>query len=480
MPETLKILFLAAEGEPFIKIGGLADVAGSLPRVLRRLPREITSGQALDVRLVLPLHRFIHADRLTLHPLADFSLTRSGENLPVHVFETNLEGMPVYFINGEPISTAASVYSLDPAFDREKYTFFSLAALEMVHNMDWKPDIIHANDWHTALAIFALHSRQIDPELGRIRSMLTLHNLSYMGGDGSDVLGGYGLVPPDDEALPVWARTQPLPLGLWAADAVVPVSPGYAREILTPDFGCGLDAFLRSRSYRITGILNGLDTSSWNPVTDKNLAANFSEENVSDRAANKSTLQRRLGLAEEPQIPILAMVGRVDPQKGVDIALEALRSLRGYTWQFILLGSGDPALENAAQDMQEEFPKHVRTLIRYDAALSRLIYGGADILLMPSRFEPCGLAQMIAMRYGCVPLVHATGGLDNTVQEGVNGFLFHSADSVSMAEALRRAFSIHENPLEWEHLQRNGMMADFSWSASAAQYAFLYRSLTSG
>ncbi len=480
MPETLKILFLAAEAEPFVKIGGLADVAGSLPLALRRLPLEVTQGVSLDVRLVLPLHRVIRPDMVNNHPVAEITVNRRGVNLAAQVFETSMGGMPVYFIKGEPISNATSVYSLDPALDREKFAFFSLAALEMIRSMDWKPDILHANDWHTALAVYALRSRQTDPELRHLHSMLTLHNLPYMGGDGTDVLGAYGVIPPDDDELPAWARTQALPLGLWAADAVVPVSPGYAREILTPDFGCGLDSFLRNRSISITGILNGLDTAAWDPEADKSLVANFSIEDLSGRSSNKAAVQKYLDLKEGPRIPILAMIGRIDPQKGVDITIEALRQLTEHAWQFVILGSSDPALENAARALEAEYPERVRAIIRYDAQLSRLIYGGADMFLMPSRYEPCGLAQMIAMRYGCVPVVHATGGLKDTVQEGKTGFLFQTDDSGSMLEAIRRALSVYVIPGQWGHFQRSGMQEDFSWKRSAVRYAILYRSLVSG
>jgi starch synthase len=478
MTETLRILFLAAEAEPYIKVGGLADVASSLPLALRGLPPVAAQGINLDVRLALPLYRAIRTDISTSRPVAEFTINRSGRLLPAKVFETSLHGMPVYFISGEPISNSASVYSRDPALDREKFSFFSLAALEMVLHMDWKPDILHANDWHTALAVYALPARRANPEMSHVRSILTLHNLPYMGGDGTNELEAYGLTPPGDDMLPGWARTQPLPLGLWAADALVPVSPGYAGEILTPDFGCGLDNFLRSRSAGITGILNGLDLAAWNPETDPCLTANFNAENLSRRAANKTALQNKLGLKEEPRIPILAMIGRMDPQKGVDITFDALRQLTGRTWQFVILGSGDPGLENAARGLQAEYPYHVRAVISYDEQLSRLIYGGADMFLMPSRYEPCGLAQMIAMRYGCVPVVHATGGLKDTVQEGKTGFLFQRADYVSMLEALQRALSTYLITRLWEHFQRIGMQEDFSWTHSAARYAILYRSLS--
>jgi len=477
MPSTINVLFLAAEAVPFVKIGGLADVAGSLPLALRSLPYQATHGVALDVRLVLPLHRANRAESATLHPVTEFSVPRRGRNVPAQVFETSLAGMPVYFIGGEPIASAASVYSADPAVDREKFAFFSLAALEMVRCMAWQPDILHANDWHTALALYALRSRCTDSLLARLRTVLTLHNLPYMGGDGADVLSAYGLQPLNDESLPAWARTQPLPLGLWSADALIPVSPTYAREILTPEFGCGLDAYLRSRSDSITGILNGLDMTSWDPGTDQALAANFTTDDLPNRINNKIALQKQLGLKEDARIPLLAMIGRIDQQKGVDITLEALPQLGERPWQFILLGSGDPVLENNVRHLQAEYPDRVRAAIRFDAPLGRLIYGGADMFLMPSRYEPCGLAQMIAMHYGCVPLVRATGGLKDTVQEGQTGFLFQGAGAGSMIEALRRALSVYANPERWQRLQRNGMRKDFSWPRSARQYAAIYHSL---
>jgi starch synthase len=389
----------------------------------------------------------------------------------------SMAGMPVYFISGEPISNATSVYSQDPALDREKFAFFSLAALEMANRMVWQPDIIHANDWHTALALYALRTRRVDPQMRRLHSVLTLHNLPFMGGDGTDVLAAYGLTAPSDEALPGWARTQPLPLGLWSADAVVAVSPTYGREILTPDFGCGLEAFLQKRSASVSGILNGLDLTAWDPETDKCLSGNFSAGHLQARPANKAALQSQLGLQEDPLMPILAMIGRIDQQKGVDIIPEVLRSMTDLPWQFILLGSGDPILENAMRNMQLEFPERVRSVIRFDAQLSRLIYAGADMLLMPSRYEPCGLAQMIAMRYGCVPVVHATGGLKDTVLEGKTGFLFQKEEPSALVEALRQALSTYASPEKWEQFRHNGMMENFSWSRSAAKYAELYRTL---
>jgi starch synthase len=479
MSDTINILFLAAEAEPFIKIGGLADVAGSLPKALRALSYEATGGVTLDVRLVLPLHRAIRAEAATLRPVAEFTVFRGGGSIPAQVFGMTLGGMPVYFINGDPISSAPSVYSTDPAQDREKYAFFSLAALQLVCHLDWRTDIVHANDWHTALALYGLRSLR-DPVFERVHTVFTVHNLPYMGGDGPEVLSAYGLTPVTDDSLPKWAQTQPLPLGLWSADSIIPVSPTYAQEILTPGFGCGLDPYLKTRTNSLTGILNGLDADRWNPETDQSLAAHFTADGLPVRQVNKIALQKALELKEEAQVPLLVMIGRIDRQKGLDIAFDALRQITERGWQFVILGSGDPMLENAARSLQADYPDRARAVIRYDAPLSRLLYGGADMFLMPSRYEPCGLAQMIAMRYGCVPVVRATGGLKDTVQEGRTGFLFQEAMDGSMVEALERALTVHESPEKWKHIQRNGMLEDFSWPRSARQYAIIYSSLVSG
>ncbi len=473
----MKILFLAAEAEPFVKIGGLADVAGSLPLALRALSAQAPDGLSYDVRLVLPLHQSIKIDPSALQLVAEFFIDRDGISVPVKVFEISHHGMPVYFISGAPISNTSTVYSTDPAQDREKYVFFSLAALELTHYLGWVPDIIHANDWHTAFALYAVHSRQMVLSSPHPRTVLTVHNLAYLGGDSSDVLSAYRLMPLSDHSLPTWAQSQPLPLGLWSANAIIPVSPTYAREILTPDFGCGLDPYLNTRVKNLTGILNGLDVDFWDPGKDKTLSACYDAAQLSARQVNKTALQTTLVLKQDIDVPLLVMVGRVDYQKGLDITFEALRRLAGLNWQFVILGSGDPALEETARRFQSEFPDKVRSVIRFDSDLSHLLYGGADMFLMPSRYEPCGLAQMIAMRYGCVPVVHSTGGLKDTVQEGRTGFLFQDADPVSMEGALLRALAVFADPGQWQQFQRNGMLEDFSWPRSARQYTSIYSSI---
>ena len=473
MPETINVLFLAAEADPFIKVGGLGDVSGALPRAIRALMPEITGETKLDLRLVLPMHSAVRAD--PLRPLAVFPLKRGDSEVQVEVFESVLDGMPVYFISGDPIRNSGSVYSLKAELDAEKYLFFSLAAVELPRQIGWDVDVLHANDWHTALAAYVNLTRRWEEGSRRVASMLTLHNLPFMGPDISELLKLYG-IPLAQTDLPEWARVLPLPLGLWAADVITPVSPGYGEEILGEEFGCGLYDFLATRRSSLHGILNGIDMASYNPTDDAALESPFSRLTLADRAPNKSALQTRLGLPVHVDAPLLAMVTRMDVQKGVDIAIKALASFKKRDFQLVILGTGDPVLEESARALQASQPDRIRIETRFDAQLARQIYAGADLFLMPSRYEPCGLSQMIAMRYGCVPLVRATGGLRDTVTPDA-GFLFEKANPLAFSNALRKALKRFPDREVWTNMQLAGMAKDFSWVNSAKQYFELYQSL---
>lgn len=471
MPKTINVLFLAAEAEPFIKVGGLGDVAGSLPRALRALSNEEV---ILDVRLVLPFHPAVKAD--SLKPLGMFVLNRLGSEVQVEAFETSLNGMPVYLINGEPIRANGSVYSLDARLDAEKYTFFSLAALELVKHIHWSPDVIHGNDWHTALSLYGSLTRRWEEGARKMASLITVHNLPFMGPDVSGILESYGVKLAQTD-LPDWSRVMPLPLGLWASDAIVAVSPTYGREILTAEYGSGLNEFLQFRHETVHGIVNGLDVDSFNPEDDTSLGVNYDVDSIEKRKANKAILQERLNLAREIETPLLALVSRMDVQKGVDLAFTALKGMKKTNFQAIILGTGDPKLEESALALQALYPEKIKVETRYDAGLARQIYAGADMLLMPSRYEPCGLSQMIAMRYGCVPVVRAAGGLNDTVQNGVTGFVFEKIHHLSLAGAIKNAIKAFSNREQWTSMQRAGMSQDFSWEKSARQYLEIYQSI---
>jgi starch synthase len=496
--KPLRVLFIASEADPFMKVGGLGDVAGSLPRAIHKLNRpehpeaddQVGAAQKMiDIRLVLPYHGAIAAASRNLRPVVSFNVARQDGPVPALAFDQEMEGVPVYLVSGEPIPPDQPIYTGDPEIDGNKYTFFSLAALELVRALGWQPDVLHANEWHTAPAIYALSIRKDDSFFSKTSTLLGIHNLPYMGNGAGPALSAYGLPPASASNLPTWAQHLPFPLGLLAADHLVAVSPAYAQEILTPEFGSGLSDFLQERAASISGILNGLDIDQWNPQTDPHLIANYSLDNLQPRTLVKRALQEELGLQVDPEIPLLGMITRMDYQKGVDLALDALRQIdlpeasHHHRWQTVILGMGMPELEEAARRMQTDFPEQIRALITFDSALSRRIYGGADALLIPSRYEPCGLTQMMAMRYGCVPIARATGGIKCTIRHYTDkkgsGFLFSEPTPEALSGTIRDALRLYQDQQAWQKLQREGMRHDFSWERSARAYLSLYRSLVS-
>jgi starch synthase len=403
--------------------------------------------------------------------------------IPVEVYHTNINGLPVYLVSGPPFPPGAPVYSGDNAVDGYKYTFFSIAALKLPFVLGWQPDILHANDWHTALSIHSLkQTLSADKFYSRIRTILSIHNLAFLGTGAGTALHGFGLTPATGSPLPEWAQDLPLPLGLLAADQIVAGSPNQAREILSPEFGCGLDEFLQSRQASISGILYGIDYHLWDPATDRNVPTNYSIKDISCRDANKTVLAQEIGLDPSPRLPLLAMFTPLQEQERTDLAFDALRQLAQSdpvsSWQFIIIGKGDSNLETASKKLESDFPQHVRALFQDDQKLLSRIYAGADMILLPFRNEPGGLVQMIAMHYGCVPVACATGGLSDTIRDAHlprgNGFIFEKPESYALKEAISRALQFYSNRPRWKRLQRYGMTADFSWENSARQYMKLY------
>ena len=422
---------------------------------------------------------------LNLTPAASFVVSHRDGPLQAEVFQGIVNAVPYYFINGPPIASSNDVYSGDNYQDGVKFTFFSLAAMELARVLNWKPDIIHAQDWHTAPAVYKLYrDRKEDDSFIRARSLLTVHNLPYLGHGAGEAMAEFGIPAARDSALPKWTRGLPLPLGLLTADKINTVSPGYAEEIFTAEFGAGLEDFLKSRREDISGILNGLDLISWDPENDPELPLNYAVDSLENRAENKILLQAELGLERDPQIPLLAMINRMDLQKGVDLVPDALRNLKGSEWQTVILGTGDPELEKAVKQLDNDYAQ-VSALLKYDGSLARRIYGASDIILIPSRYEPCGLTQMIGMRYGCIPLARSTGGLKDSIidyhsNRGTEstGFLFDQAAPPALTKAIQRALDIFSDKRRWAGLQRRGMKADFSWEKSAREYLKLYIELS--
>jgi len=487
----IKVLFLASEADPLIKVGGLGDVAGSLPPAIRKVGLSKNQPPVdIDIRLVLPFHPAILRDLYSIHPVAEYKVHARGNDILTKAYALEIDGLSVYLIGGAPIEQESGVYSSNLEEDGYKYVYFSQAALNLVKALNWKPDIVHANDWHTASAVYSLAlNRLTEPFFRRTASLLAIHNLPYLGAMTDKALDIFDLPQVENTSLPTWASHMALPLGLLTADVIVAVSPGYSKEIMTKEFGSGLHTFLKAHSSKVTGILNGLDTKRWNPSTDQELVANYSTEDLQGRLINKNFLQNELGLKCDPSIPLLAMVTRLDPQKGVDLAIDALRSIlespttSTSQFQAVFLGTGDPILEQAVRRLELAYPDSVRARITYNEKLSRHIYAGADILMMPSRYEPCGLSQMIAMHYGSIPIARATGGLLDTVQDPAitnpgTGFLFKQASPKALVEAIIRALAIFSCDKQgWQAMQICGMQQDFSWDRSAIEYIKLYKML---
>ena len=475
----INVLFIAAEADPLVKAGGLGDVAGSLPLAINRLNHE----QKVDIRLAIPYYNSIRNNNIPVEKIGEFTVDTVDGSVLAEIFSTNVSEIPIYLIAGEPVAREDAIYGTDFKSDAEKFIFFSLACLKLPALLNWRCDILHANDWHTAAAIHQIRSiKTLDPTLQNTKTILTIHNLPFMGTGSEEALAKYKVSPSKNKNLPAWARELPLPMGLAAADQVIAVSPTYAKEIMTPEFGCDLQGFLQTRRARVSGILNGIDTRSWDPACDPALVKNFDISTLEDRIENKRALLQEFQLDQGDDIPLLVLISRMDRQKGVDIVIEGLRIISDHPWQVILLGTGDNRLEQDCKDLEIELAHKVRAAIRFDTNLSRRMYAGADILLMPSRYEPCGLSQMFAMRYGCLPVARATGGLVDTITDpkassAGTGFLFSRIDPRSFAITVKRAIQSFYQKDDWRLMQETAMSQDFSWKRSAEQYVNLYMKL---
>lgn len=473
MPEALKILLLSAEVAPFAKRGGLGDVAGSLPKALRR--------RGHDVRLVMPAYRNIEYGYPGVSPTQIRLNVPTGDGLaPAGVFSGELPGsdVPVYFVAETHLFNRPEIYGYGD--DPYRFAFFSRAALDLVvAALGWRPDVVHANDWHTAPAVTWLATAgQGDPRYQQLPTIFTIHNLAHQGQTEWQIFDYLGLQTHSlsEEA---YGQVNFMARGIYHATMINTVSPTYAREIMTPEGGAGLDGLLRSRSFDVHGILNGIDHEEWNPATDSRLAANYEAETLDKRAENRRALQKVAGLPQRDDVPLVGMITRLDWQKGLDITGHVIHllmnSLAGEA-QFVVLGSGEAHYEAMFARLANYHRQKMSAFLEYNADLAPLIYAGSDMFLMPSLFEPCGLGQLIAMRYGSVPVVRATGGLNDTVADGVTGFVFHEYSSEAFWQALGRALDVFRNDRDsWLEIQKNGMRADFSWERSAQGYEELYR-----
>ncbi len=486
MDEALNILLASTEAVPFAKSGGLADVAGSLPGALRALGH--------DARLVLPHYGMIDDAAFGIRPVFTFNLARPAETLAVQVSRCDVEGVPAYFVKGRPWfgDDRQLYYGWD--WDVPRFLFFSQAVVKMLawlgateNGQRWTPDVLHANDWHTGLIPFLLYTLPADSLLRRVASLYTIHNIGYQGAAVGGWLADLGLPWREHPFLMRLGKTDNLmAIGVAYADAVNTVSPRYARELQQEYFGSGLDPLLRARAAEgdMFGVLNGIDMAHHNPATDPAVPANYDVDTLDRRVENKRALQARTGLPVRDSAPVFGMVSRLVEQKGLDLVIPAMRRLLAEAdVQFVALGTGQPQYMEGLRLLAQDFPNKMRAYLEYSAISSRLIYSGCDAFLMPSRYEPCGLGQMVAMRYGALPVVRATGGLADTVvnydageaQRGT-GFVFEHYTLDALLGTLHWVIdTYHAQPAAWRRMQVRAMQTDFSWDTPAREYVRQYQ-----
>ena len=525
----MRILILAAEVAPFAKVGGLADVAGALPKALRALGH--------DVRVAMPCYKMIETDpkyhvqdalqeypvpirpglvetafvKQTSIPLS-IEIQRVAEapaglssSMDVDANGTGQDSIPVYLI-GSPLPSAdapdnafpearRSGYFQDATRSQKVYTlesdpyiFFCRAALEMLTRLEpaWTPDVLHCNDWHTGLIpLYAREFYRENPAIRNAATVFTIHNLAYQGNFDRDSWYKTGL--PDDlfsvDGLEFYGQWTFLKGAVQFADQVNTVSENYAREIQTPEYGCGLDGLMRFKAQdgRLSGIINGIDYEEHDPAADPRLPHPFSMDVPGGKAQCKQALQAHFGLPQKEDAPLIGLISRLADQKGLDLIHQVAEQMLALPVQFVLLGTGDPFYEAYFRDLQTRFPDQVRACIAFDIDLAQRLYAASDLFLMPSRFEPCGLGQMFALRYGAVPIVRATGGLADTVHDfewdlrpNGNGFVFSDYSSEALLTTVQRAVHTWQNPAARKRLLMCALASDFSWHKSARKYAELY------
>lgn len=486
----LKILLVASEAVPFCKTGGLADVVGALAKELSRLGHE--------VRLAIPRYADIDSRRFRLLPiLPEMKVNYGGQTFTGSVFRCPYPGtdLPVYFVDEPNFFDRPGIYGPgrgDYPDNNIRFAFFNMATLWALKGLDWRPDVIHANDWQTGLIPALLqHHPEVasDPFYQGIRTVFSIHNLAYQGNFDKWTIPNIGLpwsvFTPD--GMEFYNQASFLKSGVVFSDALVAVSPTYAKEIQSEEFGAGLAGTLSGRADSLYGILNGIDTEEWNPEGDKEIAEPFSGARMQGKAACKAHLQRRAGLPEKPRVPLVAMVSRLIAGKGFDLITEALPELLALDAQYVVLGNGEPAYEQALVEAAKAHPDRLYIQVGYDISLSHQMIAGADLFLMPSRYEPCGLTQMYSMRYGTVPIVRLTGGLSDSVVDAspasvrdgsATGFQFAPYTAEALVDTVRRAVSVYtQDPAAWARLVQNAMAQNHSWAKSAGEYVELYRGL---
>jgi starch synthase len=479
----MKIVILSSEATPFAKTGGLADVAGALPKFLAKL--------GLEVKLVMPLYREVRKKNLPLdRVLEDHPLDWGGRSEKFSVWQGSADSSFALFIEKDEWYDRDYLYGTpggDYPDNGQRFSFYSKAALETLQALDFAPDIIHGHDWQSAMALAILKFiHQGNRFFKDTRSLFTIHNLAYQGLFDKSILAEIGL--PDSlftmDGVEFFGKVNFLKAGILYATAVNTVSPRYSREIQTPEFGHGLDGLLRTRNDVLSGILNGADYSAWNPSRDPFLKARYGPSSLEGKADCKNDLLETFGLPlSRKDAPVIGMVSRLAGQKGLDILVGALEGLFRLGATLIILGTGEEKIQEALIAARERYPSFFGLKIAFDDQIAHKIMAGCDMLLIPSRYEPCGLTQMYSFKYGTIPLVRATGGLDDSVREfhadngQGNGFKFEDYSARALLDVVRRAIKAYDHKLSWDRLVQNAMAEDFSWDRSAREYLSLFKKI---
>lgn len=474
----MKILYIAAEATPFIKTGGLADVAGSFPKALKQ--------NGCDVRVVMPLYSSIsHEYRAKMKHIGFYYVELGWRRQYAGVLSLEHEGVTFYFIDNEYYFNRYNIYG--EVDDGERFIFFSKAAIILPRYLYFKPDLIHANDWHAGLApLYIKDFAKGDDFYKEIKSVFTIHNLKYQGIFPQHILediAGLSREYIHEDGLRFYNSINLIRAGIMYSDRLTTVSKSYAEEIKTSYFGEKLDNVLRSQDYKLSGIVNGIDYDVYNPSTDKKLAKNFNKDTLRDKIENKLELQRIYNLPIREDVPMLSMVTRLVAMKGLDLVSHIFDELLQEDIQFVLLGTGDRVYEDMLRYFQDKYPEKVASRIYFNEKESHLIYGGSDIFIMPSVSEPCGISQLIAMRYGTIPIVREVGGLKDTVisyneftGEG-NGFSFANFNAHELLFTIKRALNLYKDKEKWDKLMIQAMESKHDWDSSSKEYLQLYSNL---
>ena len=470
----MKVLFAASEALPFAMSGGLADVAGALPKALRK--------RVVGCRVVMPLYETVSEElRSQMRFVTSITVPVAWRRQYCGIFEAKVGSVTYYLLDNQYYFKRPNLYGYYD--DAERYAFFSRAVLEILPYIDFKPDIIHCNDWQTGMVpVYLDMCYKFDPFYADIKTVFTIHNIQYQGKYGHDLLEDVlGLPKENSDVVDYDGCVNIMKGAIMCCDKITTVSPTYSKEILDPYYSHGLDYVLKDKQDRLTGIVNGIDVDVYNPETDAMIFKNFSASDMSGKAVNKSELQKALKLPQRADVPLIGIVSRLVEHKGFDLVKAVFEELLQEDVQFAILGSGEWTYETFFYEMSKKYPEKVGLKLGFVPDLAHKIYAGADIFLMPSKSEPCGLAQMVALRYGTIPIVRETGGLNDTIKDsgdGVgNGFTFKNYNAHEMKDTILRAVDGYKNKEGWGILKNRAVSCDNSWNASAGSYISLYKEL---